>query len=314
MIKGVPFKDFLKQVYAEARRDDVFNGAAALGFYLTLAIFPAMIALMAVIPYLPIPHLDQAIMELLRQALPQRAADLFQGVVEEVTSERRGGLVSFGLVAALWSASTGMYAVMQQLNIAFNVDERRRFLKARATALGLTFLFGVLVLGAFSLVVTGGFIQDWIGNRFGFSEILLGFFVVFRWVIIVLALLLGLALIYYFAPNREHDFQFISAGNVTSTVLLIVASFGFSIYTSNFGNYSAVYGSIGAVIVLMLWLFITGLLIMVGAEINVVLERKDPDARDSTVKQKPNPVDDDAKPAGRAPGGDPKLSPRAPLR
>ncbi|MEP7206231.1 MAG: YihY/virulence factor BrkB family protein [Casimicrobiaceae bacterium] len=313
MIDGIPVKDFLKQVFAEAKRDDVFNGAAALGFYLTLAIFPAMIALMAVIPYLPIPHLDQAIMDLLRQALPPRAAELFQGVVQEVTSERRGGLLSLGLVVALWSASTGMYAVMQQLNIAFNVDERRRFLKARATALGLTLLFGVLVLGAFSLVVTGGFIQDWIGIRYGFSPILLGIFAVFRWVIIVLALLLGLALIYYLAPNRTHGFQFLSPGNMAATLLLILASFGFSVYTSNFGNYSAVYGSIGAVIVLMLWLYITGLLILVGAEINVVLERNNPRVGDSTVRRKPDPVTADERSDGGTSGGG-KLSPRAPLR
>lgn len=312
MIAGLPLWELLQRVYAEARRDDVFNGAAALGFYLTLAIFPAMIGLMAVIPYLPIPHLEQAIMDLLREAMPTRAAQLFEGVVREVTSERRGGLLSFGLIAALWSASTGMYAVMQQLNIVFNVEERRRFFKARATALGLTFLFGVLVLGAFSLVVVGGSIQAWIGHRMGFSAGLLGFFVVFRWVVIVLALLLALSLVYHLAPNRDREFHFISAGSVTATALLIGASFGFSVYTSNFGNYSAVYGSIGAVIVLMLWLFITGLLILVGAEIDVVLERRDPAARNSSVQRKPDPVVGKArKPSGAA---EPAPSPRAPLR
>ncbi len=292
MVHGVPLKEFLKRVYAEGQRDDVLTGAAALGFYLTLAIFPAMLSLMAVIPYLPIAHVDQAIMDLLRQALPARAAEMFAGVVSQVTSEHHGGLLSFGVLAALWSASTGMYAVMRQLNVAYNVDERRPFVKARATALGLSVLFGVLVLGALSLVVLGGLIQDWIGNRFGFSSALLTFFVVFRWVVIVLALLLAIALIYYLAPNRDHRFQFVSAGNVTATALLIAASFGFSLYTANFGNYSAVYGSIGAVIVLMLWLFIAGLVILIGAEVNVVVEREEPGRRDSSVKRKPDPLDD----------------------
>lgn len=265
--------EFLRRVYAEARSDDVVSGAAALGFYLTLAIFPAMICLMAIIPYLPLSQVDDAIMDLLRQALPPSAAHLFADVVREVTTERRGGVLSFGVVFAMWTASSGMQAVMRQLNKAYDVTERRRFVKARATALSLSLLFGVLVLGAFSLVVAGGVIQDWLGRRFGFSPTLLGFFVVFRWVIIVAALLLAIQLIYYLAPNREHAFRLVSAGGVTATVLLIGTSSAFRLYTANFGHYSAVYGSIGAVIVLMLWLFLAGLVILLGAEINVVRER-----------------------------------------
>lgn len=302
MVHGMSVLEFLKRVFAEAKRDDVFNGAAALGFYLTLAIFPAMIFLMAVIPYLPIPHVDEAIMDLLRQALPDRASELFAGVVKEVATERRGGVLSLGLAAALWSASTGMYAVMQQLNIAFNVAERRRFLKARATALLLTLLFGVLVIGAFSLVVLGGVIQDWIGDRFGFSQVLLGFFAVFRWVVIVVALMVAISLVYHLAPNRKDSYHFFTPGAVTATVLLILASIGFSLYTSNFGNYSAIYGSIGAVVVLMLWLYIAGLVILVGAEINVVVARAEPGNEDSSVKQKADPLDASA----------PRNSPRPP--
>jgi hypothetical protein len=122
---------FVSELYAELERDNVFNGAAALGFYLTLAIFPAMIFVMAVIPYLPIARVDQAIMDLLREAMPARAAEMFTGVVNEITSERRGGLLSLGLAGALWAASTGMYAIMQQMNVAYDVEEARTFVRAR---------------------------------------------------------------------------------------------------------------------------------------------------------------------------------------
>jgi membrane protein len=281
--------EFGKRVYAEADHDEIFNGAAALAYFWTLAIFPAMIFLMAVIPYLPIAQVDRAVMDLLRQALPPSAADMFTGVVRKVTSERRGGLLSLGLVVALWSASTGMYAIMRQLNIAFNVAERRPFVKARVTALLLTLLFGVLVIGAFSLIVLGGVLQDFIGNRVGFSDPLMQVFAIFRWVVIVLALLLSVSLIYRFAPNRHVSFRMFTAGGITATLLLIAASFGFSLYTSNFANYSAVYGSVGAVIVLMLWLYIAGLVILLGAEMNVVLEREKPGAA-GTVQMKPDPV------------------------
>jgi membrane protein len=265
---------FAGEVYTELKRDNVFNGAAALGFYLTLAIFPAMIVVMAVIPYLPIARVDQAILDLMRQTLPPRASSMFVGVVDEIANERRGGVLSLGLVATLWAASTGMYAIMQQMNIAYDVEEGRPFIKARATALGLTLLFAVLVLGAFSLVVLGGVIQDWLGNRFGFSDALLTFFVVFRWVIIVLALLFALAFIYYAAPNRVQRFALIDPGTVLATVLLIVASLGFRFYTSRIADYDATYGSIGAVIVLMLWLYIAGFVMLLGAEVNAALERR----------------------------------------
>lgn len=263
----------ITSVYREMKRDNAFDGAAVLAYYLTLAIFPAMIALLAVTPYLPIARVDQAIMDLMREALPTSAADMFAGVVQQVTSERRGGLLTLGVAAAYWSASNGMYAVMRQLNAAFNVTEARPFVRARATALLLSLLFGVLVLGGFSLIVLGGAIQSWIGDRFGFSALLLGFFVVFRWVVIVLSLMLAISLIYYLAPNRAHPFRLVTAGSVTATTLLVVASYVFSLYTSHFGNYSNVYGSIGAMVLLMLWLYIAGLVILAGAEVDEVLEQ-----------------------------------------
>jgi membrane protein len=272
--QGIPVKAFATQLLRELKRNNVSNGAAALAFYLTLAIFPAMIFLMAVIPYLPIAHVDQAILDLLGQALPVEAARMLSSVVEEVTTRRSGALLSLGIVGTLWAASNGMYAVMQQMNVACDVEEGRPFLRARATALGLTLLFAVLVLGAFSLVVTGGIIQGWLGDRFGFSDALLNFFVVFRWVVIVLALLLAVAGIYYAAPNCPRRFRLLSPGTITATLLLIGASLAFRLYAAHFGDYDATYGSIGAVIVLMLWLYLAGFVMLLGAELDGALERR----------------------------------------
>jgi membrane protein len=279
MIRGVGWKQFGRDLYREISDDNVYNGAAALGFYLTLAIFPALILTMTVLPYLPIERVDEAILDLLGQALPAEAAGMVSQVVAEVAGERRGGLLSFSLLATVWAASTGMYAIMQQLNITYDVKEARSFLRGRATAVALSLAFGVLVIGAFSLVVLGGIIQDWIGNRYGFSDALLAFFAAFRWVMIVLALLLGFALIYRYAPNVEQRFAFVTPGSVIGVLLLIAASLGFALYTRNFGDYDATYGSIGAVIMLMLWLYITGLVILIGSEINALLEHYSPEGK-----------------------------------
>ena len=273
MFSGVSWKNFAQDLKEEIGDDNVFNGAAALAFYLTLAIFPALILLMSIIPYLPIDKVDEAIMDLIGQALPAKAFDMVEGVVSEVTSDRRSGLLSFGLLGTLWATSTGMYAVMQQLNVTYDVKEARSFLRARTTALLLSFLFGVLVIGAFTLIVLGGVIQDWIGSQMGFSSMLLTFFAVFRWLVIILALLLGFAMIYRFAPNVEKKFYFLTPGSVIGVILLIAVSLGFSLYIRKFSDFSATYGSIGAVIILMMWLYIAGLVILLGSEINDLLEQ-----------------------------------------
>lgn len=277
---GISPKQFVTELVHEIDEDDIFNGAAALGFYLTLAIFPAVILMMAVIPYLPIPHVDLAIMDLLGQVLPKAAAQMFVGVVKEVTSEQRGGLLSFGALGTLWATSSGMAAIMQQLNTTYDVKEQRGYVKTRLVALGLSLLFMVLVLGAFSLIVLGGFIQDWLAAHVGGGGALLFFFAALRWIIIVAGLMLGLALIYYLAPNVRQKFAFITPGSVIGVLVLMLASLGFAWYAQNFGDYSATYGSIGAVIVLMLWLYIAGLVILFGSEVNALIEHHAADGKE----------------------------------
>jgi membrane protein len=273
MIHGVSIKQFLRDLNHEISEDKVFNGAAALAYYLTLAIFPALILMMTLIPYLPIDRVDEAIMDLLQQTLPDESHEMVAGIVHEVTANRRGGLLSFGLLGTLWAASTGMHAVMQQLNVTYDVEEGRSFIRARGTALILSILFILLVIGAFSLIVLGGVLESWLESTLGFGAALLVLFATLRWGLIVLALLLGFAMIYRYAPNVERKFAFFSPGSIIGVALLIVASLGFTLYTSNFGDYDATYGSLGAMIMLMLWLYIAGLVILVGSEVNVLLER-----------------------------------------
>lgn len=281
---GVSGKQFFKDLKREISQDNVSNGAAALAYYLTLAIFPAMIAMLSVVPYLPIENVDQAIMDLLRQALPEQAASMFTGVVNEVAQNKKGGLLSVGLLATLWAASNGIYAIMQQLNITYDVKEERSFVKGRLTAIGLTLLFGLLIVGAFSLVVFGGKLQEWLGSSVGFSSALLTAFAALRWVIIAGALLLGFAVIYYWGPNVEQKFKFVTPGSVLGVLLLVGISLAFKAYVSNFGKYEATYGSIGAVIVLMLWLYFTGLVLLLGSEINALIEHYRPEGKSKGQK------------------------------
>lgn len=280
-------KRFVTDLYSEIEDDNVFNGAAALAYYWMLAIFPAAIFLLSLLPFLPVPNLEGAIMDLLRQALPQEAATLFTDVVSEVTSTASGGLLSFGFLFTLWSASAGLYAIMQQLNITYDVKEGRSFLKARGISLLLTLMFLVMIVGAFALVIFGGVLQDWLAGFVGRSSLLLWFFAALRWVIIIGLVLLGFATIYYFGPDVEQKFQFITPGSILGALLLIGASVGFSYYVSNFGDYTATYGSIGAVIILLLWLYLAGLVILLGSEVNALLEHYNPEGKSKGEKTEP---------------------------
>ncbi len=270
---------FIKKLWYEIFDDNLFNGAAALAYYMTLSLFPATIFLLTLLPYLPIPHLDNQVMALLQQAMPPQAADMFSGVVGEVTRQKKGGLLTFGILFTIWSASTGINAVLQELNTTYDVKEERPFYKVRGIALLLLLAFVVLIVGAFGLIVTGGFIQGLFAQWFGQSHWLLLFFAVIRWLVIALFLLLGFALTYYFGPDVEQEFRFITPGSLIGVILLALSSLLFSWYISNFADYSATYGSIGAVIVLMLWLYITGFVILLGSEINALIEFNSPRAK-----------------------------------
>jgi len=284
---GVPMKRFFGDLKHEISNDNVPNGAAALAYYLTLAIFPALLLMLSIVPYLPIAHIDQAIMDLLRQIMPGDASRLLSGTVREVATQRKGGLLSFGVLATLWAAANGTYAVMQQLNITYDVKEQRPFLKARGTAIALTLAVGALMISAFALIVLGGHIQDWLASGLGWGGPIRALFAVLRWGIVFSAFLLAFALTYYYGPDVEQRFRFVSPGAVLGVAILVVASLAFRFYADRFGNYSATYGGIGAVIMMMLWLYIGGLALLLGSEINSLIEHYRPGAKSKGEKREP---------------------------
>jgi membrane protein len=208
--------------------------------------------------------------------------------VQDIVSKKQGSLLSFGALGTIWAASSGMYAAMQQLNITYDVKEGRSFFKARGTALFLTALFGALVVGAFGLVVLGGVLQEWVTARFSLPAFASFGFAATRWGIILAGLMMAFAVMYYFGPDVEQKFRFVSPGSVLGAILLIAASLGFRVYVEQFSDYSATYGSIGAVIILMLWLNILGLVLLLGSEINALFEHYSPEGKDKGEKLEPD--------------------------
>lgn len=266
--------DFARELWREIQDDHLFDGAAVLAYFFLLAVFPAAILVLSLLPYLAIPHLQQAILDLLQQVLPEQSANFFEVTIRYVASKRTGGLLTFGLIFTLWSASTGIYAIMEQLNVVYDVKEGRPFWKARGTAILLMLLFALLAIGSLSLVIFGGVVQSWLASIIGWGRPLLIFFATLRWIIIAIGLLLALAATYRFGPDVNHKFRFISPGNMVAATLIALASIGFRFYVSKFGNYNATYGNLAAMIILMLWMYMTGIAVLVGCEIDAMLRRR----------------------------------------
>jgi len=268
------WKGCCRHLLQEIQEDQITNGAAALAFYMILALFPSAIFALSVLADLPIAHLQQAATDLIREALPGSAAESLTSTVESVASRRSTGLLSFGFAFALWSATSGVHGLMHQLNIAYEVKESRSFLRARATAVLLTVGFFGLVLGALALIIFGGILQSYIGDHLGWSAALISAFAVLRWVIIIAALNAAFALIYFLGPDIEQRFIWVTPGCLTGTACLLVSSIAFKAYVDRFSDYGAQYGALGGVIVLLLWLFTAGWSILFGAELNDVLRRR----------------------------------------
>lgn len=272
---------FLKDLYRSMSEHDVFTGAAALAYYFFLALFPALIFLLSLIPFLPFaPDLYNYLMTVIRGALPEEGAEVLSRTVAEVTVQRRGGLVSLGGLLTLWAASAGTYAAMRQLNLEDGIRESRPFWKVRGISILLTLALSVLILVAFVLMIFGGILSAWIIKTLNLDPALMVTSTVLQWVIAIAAILTGFALIYNFGPDVKKRFRFLSPGATSGAVVVLLASALFRIYVQSFANYSVTYGSIGAVIILMLWLYLMALVMLVGNEINKVAERRGSERRE----------------------------------
>ena len=265
----------VKNVWAEIQQDEVFGRAAQLSYYFLLALFPLLIFLTSLIGIAlgAGSDLRQSLFSYLAEVMPPSAFQLIESTMLEISKASTGGKLSFGLLAALWAASNGMGAITEALNVAYDVKESRPWWKTRLQAIGLTTALSILIISALLLVLYGGKIVEALAANFDFGSAFVLTWKIAQWPIVFAVMLLAFALIYYFAPDlREQKWAWVTPGAVVGVVLWLLASFGFRTYLHFFDSYSATYGSLGAVIILMLWLYLTGVAVLVGGELNAELE------------------------------------------
>ncbi|MFQ3546486.1 YihY/virulence factor BrkB family protein [Halobacillus rhizosphaerae] len=269
-------QSYVKDVISEFQKDNIPILGAAQAYHYLLAIVPLLILLLSILPYLQIDP-DQA-MSFMKKILPGETADIFKENIVSIVDKPKGGLLTVGIIGTLWSASNGMNAFIQSSNIAYNVEETRSFIKVRLLSIVLTLGMIISIVVALVLPIFGGVLTNVLDSVFHLPDQTVILFQILRWVISIVVMAAILLALYHFAPNKTFPFSHIVPGALITAALWQVISLAFSFYVSNFGNYSATYGSLGGLIVLMLWFFLTGIILMLGAEINVVHHRRKEEA------------------------------------
>jgi membrane protein len=267
---SISWTEVFKRTWKEANEDDVLGRSAQLAYYFFLALFPLLICVIAVLGVFAGKgaHVQEAVLDFLGNLLPGSASTLVQKTLTEVDQAHSISKLSIGLVFSLWSASAGMSAIMDTLNAEYEVHESRSFIKRNAVALGLTLAVAILLIGAVAIVLAGGPTAEAFSG--GIVKIVIK---VVQWPVAIALVLLGFALVYFFAPDvKEQKWHWITPGAISGVALWLAASFALKAYLHFFNSYSATYGSLGAVIILLLWFYVSGASLLFGAEINSVIE------------------------------------------
>lgn len=265
---------FMKQLIKRINEDDVAGLSAQLAYFLLLSLFPFLIFLVTLIGYIPLDNVD--VIGFFSAYAPAEILELIETNINHISEQRNGGLLSIGIIGTLWSASNGINAIMRAFNKAYDVEENRSFIVSRLIAIVLTIAMLVVIVMAFLLPIFGKQIGIFIFSFFGLSAGFLEIWNTLRWVISSFVLFVVLLALYKLAPNKRVSFTNVAVGAVFATIGWQLVSLAFSYYVTTLGNYSATYGSLGSVIVLMIWFFISGMIIIVGGEINALLKEHYP--------------------------------------
>ncbi|WP_045507736.1 YihY family inner membrane protein [Bacillus amyloliquefaciens] len=263
---------FMKELFARFSLHEGQSKSAELAYFFLLSLFPLIIFILTLTAYLPISAED--VLGAVDQYAPDSAMSMVKSITEQTLNKRSGGLLSFGIIAVIWSASNGMNAIVRAFNHAYEVEENRSFIIIRLTSIFLTIAMVVTILIALLLPVFGREIGLLAADFIGAPGLFLQVWSVVRWGISPLILLIVFTALYIFAPNKRLSLRFVLPGAVFAAAGWIIVSMLFSFYVGTFANYSATYGSIGGIIVLMIWFYLTGTLLILGGEINALLHKR----------------------------------------
>jgi membrane protein len=272
----MPWRELLQRTYRESVEDDAMGLAAQLAYYFFLALFPTLLFLLALASFFPIARFTDTLPQALGRFAAPEMVKLLTDQLVQISNGNHGGLLSLGLLGALWSSSAALVSIIGALNRAYDIEEARPFWKVRLVAVGLTIGLAVFVLASFAIVLAGPTVIDMFARTGGLGAVFTWIWQIVQWPIAFALMCLGIGLVYYIAPDAEQEWVWVTPGALLATTLWLVGSLLFRQYVVSFGNYQATYGALGGVVVLLLWMYLTGLVIVVGAEVNAEIEHASP--------------------------------------
>jgi membrane protein len=276
----------LVQTYGDLLRNHTLQMAAALAYYFVLSLFPALIFLSAVVAFLPLPDLFNQALGIMARFLPPDSMGLVRRVLSDVITPNRGTFLSFGILGTLWAASGGFSAAIEALNIAYDVQDDRPFWKTRPLAMGLALVTGALMLVALSVMILGPRFGEWLAARVHLSYLFVLLWPYVHWAIAIGFTILAVEALYFLAPNVKQRFLATLPGAILAVGCWIALSYLLGLYFRHFGSFNKTYGTLGAAIALMTWLYWIGFAMLVGAELNSELAKI---SRHGKIEQKHEP-------------------------
>jgi membrane protein len=298
---GLSWRQLGRRVWTESNNDDIFGHSAELAYYFFLALFPALFLLISVFGIVAGQNsqLRGNLLQYLARMVPPSASQLINQTLDEILRAAGGSKVWLGLLGALWAASNGVTAVMKTLNAVYEQEETRPWFKRRIViAVGLTIAVSILITAALVITLYGEGIAEFVGAQVALGSAAVLAWKIVQWPVMLVMLIVAFALVYYYGPDvRDQKWFWISPGSVIGVALWILASIGFRVYLQFFNSYSKTYGSLGAVIILMLWFYVSGLALLIGGEVNAEIEHEAARRGEPKAKEKGEKVPQEQRPA-----------------
>jgi membrane protein len=280
----ITWSDLVRRTVKETMADDGLGLAAQLAYYFFLALFPALLFLLALASFFPVSQLSDLLPQMLGRFAAPEMVQILRTQLEQLSNAGHGGILSIGLLGALWSSSAALVSIIGALNRAYDIEESRPWWKVRLVAVALTIGLAVFVLASLTLVMAGPSLGRLLAERVGLGDAFTWTWMILQWPVAFLFISTAVGLVYYLAPDADQEWVWVTPGALLATALWLLASFGFRLYVVSFADYQASYGALGGVVVLMLWMYLTGLAIVVGAEMNAEIEHASPWGKDPGEK------------------------------
>lgn len=260
--------DVLIFFYKGIKEGSITTRASSLAFNFFLAFFPSIIVLFTIIPYIPIPNLHATLLELLSTILPPSTNELAFATIEDIINNPRTGLLSIGFILTIYFATNGVNSLIEAFNSSYHINETRTLLKQRILSLGITFLLSCMLIITIGLIIFTKLAVNHLISAGLIKENALELILFGKWLIIFTMLFVGISVIFHFGPALKKKWKLLTPGPIISTILIIITSIMFNYYINNFAEYNKIYGSIGTLMIILIWMYLNSIILLIGFELN----------------------------------------------